>query len=473
MGTLGIVMAIMMLVTNLFVILIMRFTVVSNFDYKAGSYLGVHIPADKKEDDEVTLLMSRTKKQFNVFNNINIVLSIAICGICVVNIIIFIFVYILWIFVYIVGIQLIVIVGHRKMYELKMKNGWLIASQKKVYIDTRLSASNGKTSVSMKYHWILIVLTAALYIPVIIARHSDMLFRDMNIYFIVSIIVAVALYIFNIYVNSRERTVYSENSDVNITMNQLYKKYVSLGLIMMSLLNTIAFSYVVAEYMLHSTLYGLDIIVYSIIDFTGSIIMIAFFIIARRKRTEVLAADDTPLYVDDDEYWKYGFYYNPNDRHMLVKNRLYDMNYAFNYASRGAQVLVGILTVFITASIIFTVAVLVPFIHVKMDVYITDDTFMAAGGGYKCSININDIQEVQLFNEMPKDNFTRINGGSTNEYDVGNYKGRTYGRCMFFIWDGYSPVLMIKSSNKTVFVNSKEDGYTRQMYDELVSYVGK
>lgn len=45
--------------------------------------------------------------------------------------IISIFIYILWIFVYIVGIQLIVIVGHRKMYELKMKNGWLIEEQKK------------------------------------------------------------------------------------------------------------------------------------------------------------------------------------------------------------------------------------------------------------------------------------------------------------------------------------------------------
>ena len=107
--------------------------------------------------------MSRTKKQFNVFNNINIVLSIVICGICVVNMIISIFIYILWIFVYTVGIQLIVIVGHRKMYELKMKNGWLIEEQKKVYIDTRLSASNGKTSVSMKYHWMLIVLTAVIY----------------------------------------------------------------------------------------------------------------------------------------------------------------------------------------------------------------------------------------------------------------------------------------------------------------------
>lgn len=473
MGTLGIVMAIMMLVTNLFVILVVRLTMVSNFDYKAGMYLGVHIPADKKEDAEVTSVVNKTKKQFNVFNNVNMVLSVAICGICVVNMIIFVFVYILWIIIYIVGIQLVIIIGHRKIYDIKLKNGWLIEAQKKVYIDTRLSSSVKNPSISMRYHWIFIGLTVVLYIPVVIVRHSDMLFRDMSIYFIVSIIVAVALYIFNIYVNSSERTVYSENSDVNITMNQIYKKYVSLGLVIMSLFNTVAFSYIVAEYMLHGILYGGDVIVYTIVDLIGSIIMLASFVVARRKRTEVLAADDTPLYVDDDEYWKYGFYYNPNDRHMLVKNRLYDMNYAFNYASRGAQVLVGILTVFITASIIFTVAVLVPFIHVKMDVYITDDTFMAAGGGYKCSININDIQEVQLFNEMPKDNFTRINGGSTNEYDVGNYKGRTYGKCMLFIWDDYSPVLMIKSSNKTVFVNSKEDGYIRQMYDELVSYAGK
>lgn len=473
MGTLGIVMAIMMLVTNLFVILVVRLTMVSNFDYKAGMYLGVHIPADKKEDAEVTSVVNKTKKQFNVFNNVNMVLSVAICGICVVDMIIFVFVYILWIIIYIVGIQLVIIIGHRKIYDIKLKNGWLIEAQKKVYIDTRLSSSVKNPSISMRYHWIFIGLTVVLYIPVVIVRHSDMLFRDMSIYFIVSIIVAVALYIFNIYVNSSERTVYSENSDVNITMNQIYKKYVSLGLVIMSLFNTVAFSYIVAEYMLHGILYGGDVIVYTIVDLIGSIIMLASFVVARRKRTEVLAADDTPLYVDDDEYWKYGFYYNPNDRHMLVKNRLYDMNYAFNYASRGAQVLVGILTVFITASIIFTVAVLVPFIHVKMDVYITDDTFMAAGGGYKCSININDIQEVQLFNEMPKDNFTRINGGSTNEYDVGNYKGRTYGKCMLFIWDDYSPVLMIKSSNKTVFVNSKEDGYIRQMYDELVSYAGK
>ncbi len=466
----GIAMAIMMLVTNLFVILVVRLTMVSNFDYKAGTYLGVHIPADKKEDAEVTSVVNKTKKQFKIFNNVNIVLSIAICGICIIDIIIFTFVYILWIFVYIIGIQLIVIIGHRKIYELKMKNGWLIESQKKVYIDTRLSSSIKNPSISMRYHWIFIGLTVILYTPVVITRHSDMLFGDVSIYFIASIIVAVALYIFNIYVNTRERTVYSENSDVNVTMNQIYKKYVSLGLIFMSLFNTVAFSYIVAEYMLHGILYGLDIIVYSIIDVIGSVIMLTFIVAARRKRTEVLAADAAPLYVDDDEYWKYGFYYNPNDRHIMVKNKMYDMNYTFNYASRGAQIIVAILTAFITVSVCLTAAVLIPFINIKMNVYITDDTFMADGGGYKCSINICDIQEVQLFDEMPKDNFTKTNGGSTNEYDVGNYKGRTYGKCMLFIWDGYSPVLMIKSGDKTVFVNSKEDGYIKQMYEKLTDY---
>lgn len=54
-------MAVMFFVTNLFIIMIMRLTMVSSFEYKAGMYLGVHIPAEKKEDAEVTSLMSRTK----------------------------------------------------------------------------------------------------------------------------------------------------------------------------------------------------------------------------------------------------------------------------------------------------------------------------------------------------------------------------------------------------------------------------
>jgi len=44
-----------------------------------------------------------------------------------------------------------------------------------------------------------------------------------------------------------------------------------------------------------------------------------------------------PVYVDDDEYWKTGYYYNPNDNHILVKNRMFDGNYSFNLANSKAR----------------------------------------------------------------------------------------------------------------------------------------
>ena len=71
--------------------------------------------------------------------------------------------------------------------------------------------------------------------------------------------------------------------------------------------------------------------------------------------------------------------------------------------------------------------------------------------------------------KMPKDSFTRTNGGATEEYNIGNYKGNTYGKCMLFIWNGYEPVVMIKGDNKTVFVNYKEDGEALKLYEQLSS----
>lgn len=464
---LGIGMAIMFLVTNLFIVLIMRITLMSNFDYKAGMYLGVHIPAEHKEDAEVAALMDKTKKKFRIFNNVNTFLSAAICGVCIVDMLVFVFVYIVWIIVYAGGTELIIVMGHRKMYDIKLKNGWLIESQKKVYVDTRLSSQGENNQVSMKYHWILIGLIALMYIPIVLIKRSDIQYSIVSTYFIISLVISIILYLFNIYANSRERIVYSENSSVNMAMNLTCKKYISGGFLMMSVFNVLSFGYIVAEYLMHGVLYGGDFIVYSVIDVIGSFALIGFILVGRKKSSKILTGDDRPLYVDDDEYWKSGFYYNPNDKRILVKNRLCDTNYAFNYASKGGKIIVASLTIFVIASVIFAAAALIPFMNVDIKVSKTDDTVMINGAGYKCNINVNDIEEVKLFDELPKDNFTRTNGGSTNEYDIGYYKGRTYGKCMLFVWEGYTPVLMIKSSDKIVFVNSKEEGVIRQLYNEL------
>lgn len=84
-----IAMFMLFFVCNMFTVLIMRFAYESNYRYNNGMLIGVHIPGDHVNDDDVTRLMTRFKKSMKYFQNINAVLSIAICFLNFVNIIIF------------------------------------------------------------------------------------------------------------------------------------------------------------------------------------------------------------------------------------------------------------------------------------------------------------------------------------------------------------------------------------------------
>ena len=82
-------MFIMFLVCNLFVVLIVKFTFGSVYSYSNGMMMGVHIPSEHVKDADVEDLLNSSKKQMRIFQNINTLLSIAICFIIFWNIIIF------------------------------------------------------------------------------------------------------------------------------------------------------------------------------------------------------------------------------------------------------------------------------------------------------------------------------------------------------------------------------------------------
>lgn len=183
----GIMMFIIFIITNLIIILCMQFAYTHAYKYENGMYLNVHIPSSHKEDAEVTEIVTTGKCKMKHFQIANVIISIAICFIVFFNIAVFVLVYIIWMFAYIFGIIHIPNSSHRKMYALKIQNGWIIEAQrKKFYIDT------------------------------------------------------------------------------------------------------------------------------------------------------------SPIDVDDDEYWKTGYYYNPDDKHILIENRMQSGNYTFNYAKKGAWIFTGI-----------------------------------------------------------------------------------------------------------------------------------
>lgn len=70
----------------------------------------------------------------------------------------FVLLYILWIFLYCVYGYCLFYSHHDKMYALKLKNGWIVESQKKVYIDTALSAKAASASNTQRSHSSFVLL---------------------------------------------------------------------------------------------------------------------------------------------------------------------------------------------------------------------------------------------------------------------------------------------------------------------------
>jgi len=452
------------LVTNIFTILILRFGFIGNYEYKQGMILGVHIPQENIGDEEVVSLMEKAKRNYKIFQNVNVVLGIVICFVNFLNMIIFVLIWCVWLIGYAVGIELLIIMPHRKMYDIKIKNKWVIESQKRIYADTSLSVDGEE--VKMYYH--LITIGAEIVTGIILwavkGRTKD--FNQALILLLITLLVSLISFVFNVAFNKRERTVYSKDSAVNQAVNKT-KKYIFKGLLITNIITAFSWIYIFIEYIGHSRITDADYYVYMGIQFMYTLVILWMIIVIGKKKEEILNRDNEPLYVDDDEYWKTGFYNNPADPKVLVKNRLSDMNYSFNLGNKAGKAIMWSLEAVVAGFIIWFVAIMIPYINVHIDTEIKDNYFTVKAVGYKFSINIDNIEEVQLMDKLPKDSFTRTNGGATEEYNIGNYKGNTYGKCMLFIWNGYGPVVMIKGDNKTVFVNYKEDGEALKLYEQL------
>lgn len=245
------------------------------------------------------------------------------------------------------------------------------------------------------------------------------------------------------------------------------KKYTGEALLAMSSCNAAAWVMIAVQALIFNSLNAVVFYSYVVLESLSGVAFLVLIFRMYKKKNEFLNADNTPVYVDDDEYWKTGFYYNPNDRHMLVADRMQSGNYSFNYATAGAKIWTGIITFVVAGTIIFTVVAMLPLIDVKVDFTMDNNRVTVEGGGYKITFDKESIQRAELLDTMPRDNFTKTNGGATETYAVGHFKGNTYGKCMLFIYKGNAPYILIQTDTQTMFFNAKDSSMTKQWYEQL------
>lgn len=127
-----------------------------------------------------------------------------------------------------------------------------------------------------------------------------------------------------------------------------------------------------------------------------------------------------------------GWYSNPYDKRLFVQDRMCGMNYSMNMAKNSAKIFTAVISAVLIGCVIWVVAILVEFATTEVTVCMAGGKMDIRAASYDCQIQSEQILSVKLLDEMPEDNFYRSNGGDTEKFLIGHFRGKETGKCMMF-----------------------------------------
>lgn len=464
----NIVFFVIFLLTDFFMVLICKFAYGKRDRYERGMIMGVHIPPEEKNHPEVRKICEKNMEQWKIFHRINFPVSILICFLSFWDTMFFLLIWMGWVVEYIAGLYYLILTPHRKMYRLKVKNQWINEETKHmVYIDTKVSASSGEMSYGWKWHIPAVLLLLAT--GILLFKHSaDFSGEGMEwTLYAAAGIMTLTFTGLHYWIVNKRNVVYSKNTEINYSVNRMGKRAWSAGFLMADGINIASWCYLLVRIVVWGWIRGIDLGIYLFLQLVMTAAFLLPVVYIHGKKQEILENDSVPVYIDDDEYWKNGWYNNPGDFRLMVQDRMNSMNYTFNMARPAAKVITGALWSILAGVLVWFTIVMVQLINAEVVLSVNGSEIRVEAAGYECGFNRADIKEVELLQEMPEENMSRTNGASTEKYLIGYFKGRESGKCMLFLYRGESPVLKVDLGEKMLFVNSMREGEAEEWFQEL------
>lgn len=334
----GLFLFIIFLLCDLFTGMLCKYAYRQNFHYQNGMLLGVHIPKEQAHCAQVEALCTRSRRNWNLYQNIQIAIGSLLGLLGFFSPEWLVLIWIIWFLLYLAGMEGLMVMPLRRMYRLKQEQGWVREnSRRTVYIDTELSAMSGRMAPAAYWHLLFLAAetTAALY--TYLRGQDRQAVSEVAALGIAAMAVTLLLWAMHRYLAEKRNVVYSQNSKVNMAVNGLVKRTWARGFLRVDCLNCASWLYLALRRPQAGGLCGGDWFVYALLQLVAAVAAILPWGNVLSKKRELLAADDQPVEVDDDEYWKNGWYENPQDPRLLVQNRLCDTNYTFNMARPAAR----------------------------------------------------------------------------------------------------------------------------------------
>ena len=209
----------------------------------------------------------------------------------------------------------------------------------------------------------------------------------------------------------------------------------------------------------------MDILV-SLIVYVVALMVACGIFTMKIKRVESRYKTQSLPGTDDDDSWIFGlFYYNPNDRHTNVEKRN-GTGSTINMATPVGKVITAILAVTLIGCVVACVWIGM-LESTPIQVYVENDTVVCYQLRNEYEISMDEIEEAELLNAMPKDTI-RTNGVGLPRLLKGKFTVDGVNGCQLFLNPEKKCFIKLKTAQQTYYIGADKEAETQRVYEEIV-----
>jgi hypothetical protein len=286
---------------------------------------------------------------------------------------------------------------------------------------------------------------------------------------IFGVLVVILLFFFYLAYCKARTITYSDNTDINITLNRMYKREWTRCLVILAIVTSIFFTVSTFFLIDMDNTYSTEMLIV-IVVFTNIFVAVPIIYTyskVRNVRNKLLRLLNEEVCTDDDEYWVFGamFYNNPNDNRIMVERRIGGFGFTFNIAKTGARIVCFLLFGILIASMLWAVIASVPMDFGSVSLTINEQTAVVQSPLDEYSFSTNDIIGVSTIDTLS--HMGKISGGNAPRFYSGSYFVSGYGISHVNVHRNNPPYIVIELKDGWVIVNGLSESDTEAMYNEL------
>lgn len=427
---------------------------------KKNLVLGVTLPHDARQSDQVGTVVRRF---LTLENAVMAVLTLTIAPVFILN---QDSVMMMWLFSWLLAALILpgipYAAANRQLKALKQHNNWFGESTGVTLVDVSLAVAPKKKLSP----WWFVPAAAITLVPVahtlVTLRGHDAFWPMITVYLTFFVLTAVLYFLYGIIFRQRAEVV-DANTPINAALTQVRRYNWGKSFLLIAWLT--------AAFDLLLWVFGFDSLAVVLLSVIYSLVLIILLMQAefktRKMQQKLTAESGVSVYTDDDDKWLLGmFYYNKNDAHFMINKRT-GIGTTMNLARAPGKIL-----------IVFTALILLsmPLIGVWMmgeesaAVLLQFDGTMltASHSGTVYTLDIADIASAELLDVLPDG--TRTNGTAFKTVLKGSFSMEGLGACRLCLNPQVPPFIVVTAADgKTYIFGSNDAAITRTVFEQLVT----